>query len=197
MVAKTSWHRYGTKLRHCHLVYRPMGQMLFLFKVTRCGPLKWSTFTIHVTMSFYLWKSDFVVQRPKLHCFYLLWIFADWLRTSCGLIVQLVVGTYSNNPNLITAISTIFLLKVNYILPLCQFAFSSSVFAKLRHKIYCLIKKDPRHFSCNSSMLCFILVIFGRSISQKVNKWKNAITFHLTWLVYMHYLKTQKLHLFT
>ena len=22
--AKTSWHRYGTKLRHCHPVYRPM-----------------------------------------------------------------------------------------------------------------------------------------------------------------------------
>jgi len=31
MAAKTSWHRYGTKLCHCHLIYRDEHKNNFFF----------------------------------------------------------------------------------------------------------------------------------------------------------------------
>ena len=45
MAAKTSWHRYGTKLYHCHPMYRVVRigvrELLFI-----CGPNKYHIFVV-------------------------------------------------------------------------------------------------------------------------------------------------------
>jgi len=49
MAAKTSWHRYGTKLRHCHPVYRRLRHMKSLKSLTLDVIYRMFTFGLRYT----------------------------------------------------------------------------------------------------------------------------------------------------
>jgi len=44
MAAKTSWHRYGTKLRHCHPMYNKTVKMMHQFCISLDTPVHNLTF---------------------------------------------------------------------------------------------------------------------------------------------------------
>ena len=62
MAAKTSWHRYGTKLRYCHPMYWfDRDGVFFMFFVSQRGCVLWVTLKIFIT-------PERISGSEKKHC---------------------------------------------------------------------------------------------------------------------------------
>ena len=59
------------------------------------------------------------------------------------------------------------------------------------YNIRCVSKRTPGIFSCNLSKYRWILLHFGRNVSQKVDNQK-IVFYYLTWLVFLQYLAKLK-----
>jgi len=63
MATKTSWHRYGSKLGHCHLMYTERAASILRVLVCIAIPIM-STVKQTITLSYYCWKTS--VDYPVL-----------------------------------------------------------------------------------------------------------------------------------
>jgi len=50
----------------------------------------------------------------------------------------------------------------------------SRIIAVIQHQLlHCVSQKTSPTFSCNSNTRCWILIFFGRNVSQKIGNWKT------------------------